>query len=160
VKTFFIADPHFGHRKIIEYENRPFVTVEEMDKALIENWNHVVGKRDKVYLLGDISFYKDDITAKIVRRLNGIKYLILGNHDSFNVKRYYDMGFHRVYDYPIILDGFWMLSHEPLYTNTNMPIFSDMYMPVNSIPITVTRAFVSVSSELTIRPSNLMISNG
>lgn len=121
MKTFFIADPHFGHRAIIEYENRPFETVEEMDQALIANWNRVVSKRDKVYLLGDVSFYKDEVTANIVKQLQGIKYLVLGNHDSPNVKRYYDMGFHRVYDYPVILQKFWMLSHEPLYTNTNMP---------------------------------------
>ncbi len=37
------------------------------------------------------------------------------------MKRYYDVGFHRVYDAPIILDHFWMLTHEPLYTNANMP---------------------------------------
>lgn len=123
MKTFFIADPHFGHRAIIEYENRPFKTVEEMDRALICNWNRVIGKHDKVYLLGDLSFYKDEVTADIVQQLQGIKYLVLGNHDSSNVKRYYDMGFHRVYDCPIILDAFWMLSHEPLYINinTNMP---------------------------------------
>lgn len=121
MKTFFIADPHFGHKGIIEYENRPYGSVEEMDQALIDNWNRVVGKRDKVYLLGDISFYKDELTTAIIRRLKGIKYLVLGNHDSPNVKRYYDMGFHRVYDYPVILDGFWMLSHAPLYTNANMP---------------------------------------
>jgi len=121
MKTFFIADPHFGHHGIISYENRPFETVREMDEALIANWNRVVGKQDKVYLLGDISFYQDEVTAKLIKRLKGIKYLVLGNHDNPNVKRYYEMGFHRVYDYPIILDGFWMLSHEPLYTNTNMP---------------------------------------
>lgn len=121
MKTFFIADPHFGHQAVIEYENRPYGSAAEMDEALIGNWNRVVGKRDKVYLLGDVSFYKDELTAAIVRRLKGIKYLVLGNHDSPNVKRYYDMGFHRVYDYPVILDNFWMLSHAPLYTNANMP---------------------------------------
>jgi len=121
MRTFFIADPHFGHRAIIEYENRPFESVEEMDQALIDNWNSVVGKQDKIYLLGDLSFHNDDITTKIIKRLKGIKYLVLGNHDKSNVKRYYDMGFHRVYDYPIILEEFWMLSHEPLYINANMP---------------------------------------
>lgn len=121
MNTFFIADPHFGHGAIIGYENRPFETVEEMDQALIDNWNRVVGKHDKVYLLGDVSFYKDDKTANIVKQLKGLKYLVVGNHDSPNVMRYYDMGFHRVYDNPVILDGFWMLSHEPLYINANMP---------------------------------------
>lgn len=121
MNTFFIADPHFGHKAIIAYENRPFSTVGEMDETIITNWNQVVGKKDKVYLLGDLSFYKDEKTAEIVSRLRGYKYLILGNHDHKNVKSYYEMGFHRVYDHPIILDDFWMLSHAPLYTNSNMP---------------------------------------
>lgn len=121
MSTFFIADTHFGHKAIIDYENRPYHSVEEMDEALIANWNSVVKKQDKVYLLGDLSFYPDKETEKIVRRLSGTKYLILGNHDKTNVKIYYDMGFHRVYDCPIILEEFWMLSHAPLYTNGNMP---------------------------------------
>ena len=121
MKTFFIADPHFGHKAIISYENRPFETAEEMDKEIINNWNRVVKQKDKIYLLGDFSFYKDDITSEIVKKLNGIKYFILGNHDNSGVKKYYEMGFHRVYDYPVILDDFWILSHEPLYINENMP---------------------------------------
>ena len=121
MNTFFIADPHFGHKAVIEYENRPFVSVEEMDEAIIANWNRVTTKHDKVYLLGDLSFYPDERTAKIVQRLKGIKYLVLGNHDKRNVQTYYAMGFHRVYDFPIILEEFWMLSHAPLYTNANMP---------------------------------------
>lgn len=121
MNTFFIADPHFGHKAIIEYENRPYHNIHEMDEDIIEKWNSVVHKKDKVYLLGDLSFYDDEKTKQIVDRLKGYKYLVLGNHDHKNVKTYYDMGFHRVYDQPIILDEFWMLSHAPLYTNSNMP---------------------------------------
>lgn len=69
MKTFFIADLHFGHRAIMTYENRSFETVKEMDEVLIANWNRVVRKQDKVYLLGDISFYKDEVTAKLIKRL-------------------------------------------------------------------------------------------
>jgi len=64
MKTFFIADPHFRHRAIIEYENCPFITVLEMDNALIGNWNRVVRKRDKIYLLGDVSFIRMTNDAK------------------------------------------------------------------------------------------------
>ena len=41
---FIIGDPHFWHRAIINYCNRPFETVEEMNETLIKNWNKVVGK--------------------------------------------------------------------------------------------------------------------
>lgn len=52
-----------------------------MDAALISNWNAVVGKRDHVFILGDVSMHSRKETNKIVRSLNGIKYLIEGNHD-------------------------------------------------------------------------------
>lgn len=131
MSTFFIADPHFGHRAIIEYENRPFDDVEQMDETIIANWNRVVTKQDKVYLLGDLSFYNNERTTVIVRRLRGQKYLVLGNHDKPGVQAYYTMGFHRVYDCPIILDSFWMLSHEPLYINANMP-YANIFGHVHS----------------------------
>ena len=38
-KRYLIADTHFGHARIMEYENRPFASVEDMDVKIIENWN-------------------------------------------------------------------------------------------------------------------------
>lgn len=78
---YYVADLHFGHDKIIEYENRPFETVEEMNEEYIKIWNNKVKKGDEVYILGDFSFYKGEQTNKILRRLNGMKFLVKGNHD-------------------------------------------------------------------------------
>jgi len=39
---FFTSDQHFCHTKIITMRNRPFADVDEMNKALIANWNSVV----------------------------------------------------------------------------------------------------------------------
>mgnify|MGYP006999198613 CR=1 FL=1 len=41
-----IGCTHFGHANIIRLCNRPFASVEEMDRAMIENWNRTVGLRD------------------------------------------------------------------------------------------------------------------
>lgn len=80
--TFFISDMHFGHAKILKYDKRPFNTVGECDKAIINNWNRRVGKNDTVYILGDISWYDAEKTAQILESLKGKKYLITGNHDG------------------------------------------------------------------------------
>ena len=95
---FFTADLHFGHARISEYCDRPFDSVEEMDVALIKNWNSVVGPKDEVFILGDFAF-RDH--SKYASQLNGRKYLILGNHDKkSHALRAYDEGYFRwVEDY-------------------------------------------------------------
>lgn len=77
---YFTADFHFGHSKILreDYSNRPWASIEEMNEALIENYNNIVGDKDEVYILGDFSFCDP---APFIERLNGKKYLINGNHD-------------------------------------------------------------------------------
>lgn len=125
-KTFFIGDTHFGHSQIIDYEHRPFVNVEEMDKELINRWNSIVMDEDTVFMIGDFSFYDKEKTKEICSGLKGKKILIIGNHDDKQAEYYKDCGFHKVYEYPIILDGFWTISHEPLYLNKNMP-YANIY---------------------------------
>ena len=83
-KIYFTADLHFGHRTIIRYDDRTFRTVEEMDAAIIKNWNRKVNKDDVVYILGDISWYKSEKTVELLKQLNGALYLIRGNHDRIS----------------------------------------------------------------------------
>ena len=78
---FFIADTHFGHERVIKMCSRPFETIEEMNEKIIENWNSCVTGRDTVYVVGDMFFRCADPEA-ILKRLHGIKRLIVGNHDS------------------------------------------------------------------------------
>jgi calcineurin-like phosphoesterase family protein len=79
---WFTSDLHLGHKKIIEYCNRPFKSIEEMDEALIENWNARVENIDRIYVLGDFSFHNPERTRVIFNRLQGNKHLIIGNHDK------------------------------------------------------------------------------
>jgi calcineurin-like phosphoesterase family protein len=79
---FFVSDLHFGHSNIILYSNRPYSSVEEMNAALIKNWNAVVNTNDTVYHLGDFAFLKLYFVKNILRQLNGTKHFILGNHDQ------------------------------------------------------------------------------
>lgn len=81
---WLVSDTHFCHDNVIGYCDRPWTTSEEMDEGLIENWNSVVRPEDKVYHLGDV-YMGDrsyDRIGAILKRLNGHKRLILGNHDS------------------------------------------------------------------------------
>ena len=86
-KVFFTSDTHFFHQNIIGYCNRPFLSADEMDACLIENWNKVVSRNDVIYHLGDfaITGYSRKYIPKVEKllsKLNGNKILIRGNHDS------------------------------------------------------------------------------
>ncbi len=79
---YYIADLHFGHRNILAFDARPFIDINAHDETLIKNWNAVVGIEDEVYILGDISWHNATHTIEIFNQLNGIKHLIIGNHDK------------------------------------------------------------------------------
>lgn len=92
MRTFFTSDLHFFHRNIIDYSDRPYrdaggnPDVAAMNEGIIRNWNEVVGPGDRVYILGDVAMggrSKAPELAKILRRLNGKKYLVPGNHDTY-----------------------------------------------------------------------------
>lgn len=78
-ETFFTADTHFDHHKIRELVGRPFESLDEMNQAMIDNWNKIVTKKDLVYHLGDFAF---DRHAHFQQALNGKKILIIGSHDQ------------------------------------------------------------------------------
>ena len=80
---YFTADTHFGHGNVLRYENRPFRTAEEMDEALIQNWNQTVSPEDDVYILGDFTLKGPKMANMFLERLQGRKYLIRGNHDGY-----------------------------------------------------------------------------
>jgi len=121
-QVFFTSDHHFGHRGIIDFESRPFQSVEEMDPYMIERWNAVVKQEDKVFHLGDFSFWNRERTRDIVSQLNGYKHLILGNHDRGRSRTWWlDVGFDEVSEHPMIYQQFFFLTHEPMYMNRHMP---------------------------------------
>lgn len=84
--VFFTADLHFGHANIIRHCARPFVSVEEMDAALLANWRRRVRADDTVYIVGDLMFYCKD-PESYLRQLPGKKHLIVGNHDPVWMKK-------------------------------------------------------------------------
>ena len=78
---YVTADHHFGHENIIEYEQRPYTSVGEMNASMIDNWNRVIEPNDYVIHLGDFSLLSSEITIEICQQLQGRIILINGNHD-------------------------------------------------------------------------------
>lgn len=84
-KVFYISDSHFWHKNVINFDKRPFDSIEEMNETIISNWNSVVGKDDTVFFLGDFAFAGIQKIQEIANRLNGIIHLIKGNHDDYKI---------------------------------------------------------------------------
>ena len=82
---YFTSDTHFFHKQVINFDNRPFKDLEEMQETMIQLWNNTVSKNDIVYHLGDFAFSSPAKWKPIVKRLNGSINLIRGNHDIQNV---------------------------------------------------------------------------
>lgn len=80
-KIWFSSDWHLSHRAIIEYDNRPFKDIYEMDETIIDNYNSLVGDKDDFYFIGDLSFATPKVTDQYLSRLKGNLYFIAGNHD-------------------------------------------------------------------------------
>lgn len=103
--NYYIADLHMSHSRAIVYDNRPFSCVEEMDTAIVNNWNNVVSKNDTVYVIGDFIWKKEQEWSSILEELKGNIVLIKGNHDpkqfSSKTRRY----FADVKDYKEIADN-------------------------------------------------------
>lgn len=81
---WFTSDTHFGHERILEFTNRPFGSIHEMNDALIANINEKVKPEDELYVLGDYSFKMTVIEAADLRRSIECKkvHLAPGNHDK------------------------------------------------------------------------------
>ena len=79
----FYSDPHFDHSNIIEYCNRPFENVLEMNECFVQNYNRLIGQDDCVLWLGDAFFKgRPDKYKTFLGKMNGRKLLISGNHDQ------------------------------------------------------------------------------
>ncbi len=116
MKKWFISDTHFSHANIIKYTNRPFVTIEEMDRTLIDNWNAYVDTQDQVFFLGDFGLGSIKHLQSICVQLNGSKVCIRGNHDA-NASRMYRIGFSVVLEAAVLKIGQHNveLIHSPSY---------------------------------------------
>lgn len=128
-KIFVASDHHFGHANILKFfrsdgktKVRPqFNNLDDMNHAMIERHNKVVGDSDKIYFLGDVAF---DIKVfhEVMPQLKGRKRLILGNHDHFSMDTYLKY-FKTIYSARKLKigDKKVMLCHYPLHPDSELP---------------------------------------
>ena len=84
-KLFFTSDPHYFHKNIIKYANRPFLDVDDMTEQLVKRWNAKVPEDGIVFINGDFAYSGNiEKLRALLARLNGEKHLIFGNHDHQN----------------------------------------------------------------------------
>jgi len=81
-KIWFTADLHHSHDRIISICGRPCSQLMHEEWLVKDVINNYVKKKDVVYYIGDISFARKPDADRFVDRLNGEKFLILGNHDK------------------------------------------------------------------------------
>lgn len=114
--VFLTSDTHFGHAGVCRFlrddgtKLRPWDDPNEMDEEMVKRWNEKVKPNDKVYHLGDVVINRKALN--ILRRLNGDKVLIKGNHDIFKLEDYTEhfrdiRGYH-------VMNGM-ILSHVPVH---------------------------------------------
>ena len=116
MKNFYIADLHFGHEMIIDFDGRPFASAGEMDAELTHRWNAAVGPGDTVYILGDFCWKGERDWLRVLAELRGEKVLIRGNHDIEPMSDTLIAQFSDVRDVLTVKDGPYevLLSHYPL----------------------------------------------
>ena len=80
---YLISDLSLDHTNIIEYCDRPFSPVEEMNEALVEQWNREISPEDSVLYGGDLTI-RSSAAALLdwLEQLNGEIMFVLGNHDN------------------------------------------------------------------------------
>jgi calcineurin-like phosphoesterase family protein len=110
---WFTADTHFGHNRIIQYYNRPFVDHLEMEEVMIDKFNSVIKKGDTLYHLGDVSWSLYDLN-RFFGRLNTKQiHLILGNHDTNKTKHPNIRSYHDIRN-QTIGDQYSVMCHYPM----------------------------------------------
>jgi calcineurin-like phosphoesterase family protein len=84
MNTFITSDLHFGHKNIMTFcpvTRARFNNVDDMREKMIKEWNDNVAPEDETFILGDFAFLPANEAVNVLRRLNGTKILIEGNHD-------------------------------------------------------------------------------
>lgn len=79
---WFTSDLHLFHNKEFIYSDRGYGNIDDHNAAVVANINSLVKPEDDLYILGDLFLNSTDDGINLLKKLNGIKHIILGNHDT------------------------------------------------------------------------------
>lgn len=106
------GDNHWGSNGMFRMVySKKFKSKEDYIEKSIVFFNRTVAPEDITVFLGDVG--NDSVVEPILKRLNGRKVLIMGNHDSFSKNKALDIGFEEVYDTPVYYTPRLVFSHIP-----------------------------------------------
>lgn len=153
---FFASDHHFHHKNILTFKRedgsplRVFSDVDHMNEHMINCHNSVVSPGDKVYFLGDVTMSRNAKGLEVLRRMNGEKVLIKGNHDLCSASQYLEhfkdiRGSHQ-------FDGM-ILTHIPIHQESlarwGLNVHGHLHYNVVKLPLAqiADRRYFNVSME-------------
>ena len=123
-KKFYISDWHYGHKRVLEYDRRPFHDVDQMGEELIRRWNGAVSGGDTVYMLGDMFWCTPAKAIPILKSLNGSIVLVRGNHDKIDNAGFKNQ-FADIVDYAEIHDSYKGIERNLVLCHYPIPCFKN-----------------------------------
>jgi calcineurin-like phosphoesterase family protein len=125
--VFFISDLHYCHQKLVE--QRGFSSVEEMNNAIIENWNKTVTNDDIVFALGDLVLGAGEKSIEVFKGLLDTLnyrelYLMSGNHSA---------GFRKIFNEGIkseVIDEYYRLPYRQMQNVSKTVYFIPNYYEI------------------------------
>ncbi len=126
MSTFFFADPHFGHFNIIEYQQRPFRTTDEMDAAMIENWcephGQIAPSREYTAVAHDSTLHRGDRPKDRRKETQGNRMFSLHHfvRSGSSNRLMPDRPITRIF----LMSGKWAISHSPRVPKSRYTRFS------------------------------------
>ena len=115
--VWLTSDLHLFHHNIIKFCKRPFQNIVEMGNEIIKRYNSVIQNGDLAFILGDFALGSRKWHQEVFNKLNGQKYLILGNHDGTR-KKNLEIGFIDVYRQLALPNGI-LLIHDSKKANSD-----------------------------------------
>lgn len=102
--NYYISDLHIAHENALRFDNRPYENIDQMNEAIIHNWNNTVLPGDTVYILGDFIWQKEALWCNWLDQLQGQMVLIRGNHDPKSFSQATKRHFQDITEYKEITD--------------------------------------------------------